>query len=433
MGRKYRFSLRLKLVLFTTILAIITYTTSGLFIYVFYDIVQEYIHIPFELYTILTLLGGIFWSGVLAFLVAFIITKPLENLTTIAQNAADGNLNQVVPIPKSDDEIKALSVSIDTMLKSLNEIVRNIDHNFQHTNEALQHMKEVSSTAVDHSSIISSSIDEISKGAEHSAEATQSAAESVEIMTELAEEIQGKAKESKEKSLMMIDTLDNSRKVVQQLVGGIDRLASEQEVSLKDVEKLKENAIQVESIISMVGEIAEQTNLLALNASIEAARAGEHGRGFAVVAEEVRKLADQSATAVQHISGLITSIQNDVTSVAKKMNDNVGFAKQEAKNGEKTNIAINQMSESVHDVAKEIGRIYQLVDMQFESIQNAVRQSQEVAAIAEETSAGAEEVNAAIHQQVATINEVDQLSIDMEEQAEKLKQQIRQFEVSSEK
>lgn len=433
MGRKYRFSLRLKLVLFTTILAIITYTTSGLFIYVFYDIVQEYIHIPFELYTILTLLGGIFWSGVLAFLVAFIITKPLEKLTTIAQNAADGNLNQVVSIPKSDDEIKALSVSIDTMLKSLNEIVRNIDHNFQHTNEALQHMKEVSSTAVDHSSIISSSIDEISKGAEHSAEATQSAAESVEIMTELAEEIQGKAKESKEKSLMMIDTLDNSRKVVQQLVGGIDRLASEQEVSLKDVEKLKDNATQVESIISMVGEIAEQTNLLALNASIEAARAGEHGRGFAVVAEEVRKLADQSATAVQHISGLITSIQNDVTSVAKKMNDNVGFAKQEAKNGEKTNIAINQMSESVHDVAKEIGRIYQLVDMQFESIQNAVRQSQEVAAIAEETSAGAEEVNAAIHQQVATINEVDQLSIDMEEQAEKLKQQIRQFEVSSEK
>lgn len=430
MKRKYRFSLRLKLVLFTTILAIITYTTSGLFLYVFYDIVKTYLNISFELYTILTLIGGIFWSGLLAFLIAFIITKPLENLTNIAQKAANGNLNQVVPIPKSDDEIKALSVSVDTMLKSLNEIVKNIDHNFQHTNEALQLMKDASTKAVEHSSTISSSINEISMGAEHSAEATQSAAESVETLTELAEEIQGKANESKEKSIEMLDTLDYSKKVVHSLVEGINRLASEQEVSLKDVEHLKENAIQIESIIAMVGDIAEQTNLLALNASIEAARAGEHGRGFAVVAEEVRKLADQSAKAVKHISELIALIQNDVTLVVEKMKDNVDFAMKESENGQNTNVAINQMSEAVHDVAKEIGRIYELVDMQFESIQNAVKQSQEVAAIAEETSAGAEEVNASIHQQVATIHEVDQLSMDIEEQAEQLKQQIHQFEVS---
>lgn len=94
----------------------------------------------------------------------------------------------------------------------------------------------------------------------------------------------------------MLETLNESKIVVNQLVKGIQKLAQDQELSLKDVDHLKQNAIQVESIITMVGEIAEQTNLLALNASIEAARAGEHGRGFAVVAEEIRKLADRKCS-----------------------------------------------------------------------------------------------------------------------------------------
>lgn len=429
MKTKYRFSLRVKLMLFTTILALITYSTSAIFLYYVHDFIVEYWTISMEAFTIGTLMLGIIWSGLLAFMAARFLTKPLENLERAATKAANGDLNQTVEISKTDDEIRALSIAFNTMLKNLKEMVRNIDIHFDNTNQTVIQMKTAAGQVAQHSEQISASIDDISKGAESSSEAIQKTVESVETATALAEEVQEKAQQSKEKSTMMLDTLKNSIKVVNQLVDGIQRLANEQELSLKDVDHLKQNTLQVESIITMVGEIAEQTNLLALNASIEAARAGEHGRGFAVVAEEIRKLADQSAQAVQRISGLIAAIQDDVSQVVNNINENVGYAKTEAENGEKTNTAIGKMANSVEEVAQEIESIYNVVEVQLQSIKATASQSQEVAAIAEETSAGAEEVNASIHEQATVIESVDELAHELGEQAQNLNRQIQQFKV----
>ena len=78
----------------------------------------------------------------------------------------------------------------------------------------------------------------------------------------------------------------------------------------------------VENIKDMVGAIttiANQTNLLALNASIEAARAGEQGKGFAVVAEEIKNLADASAS-------ISKDIQSQIDLVLKAVNKLAGTA-----------------------------------------------------------------------------------------------------------
>lgn len=429
MEKRYRFSLRMKLVLFTTVLAFITYSISAGFIYFLYDYIQRYIEISQQNFVIIILILGIIWSGILAYFAARFITKNLQNLEVAASRAAEGDLNQTIEISKSDDEIRSLGIAFNGMLENLNQMIENIDNNFENTNRAVIQIREASNQSAQHSTQISSSTSDISIGAESSAQAIQETAESVEEATKLAEEVQGKAGQSKEKSNEMLLTLNNSKDIVNHLVQGIQSLANSQEESLQDVDRLKQNAIQVESIVTMVGDIAEQTNLLALNASIEAARAGENGRGFSVVAEEIRVLADQSAQAVQRISGLIKAMQDDVNQVVTKINDNVAHANKEAESGEKTNSTFEHMSRSVTDVAAEVEQISDLVNTQLQSIQRTVQQSQDVAAIAEETSAASEEVSASVEEQTKTIKMVDQLAETLETEAERLKEQINRFSV----
>lgn len=429
MQKKYRFNLRLKLVLFTTILAIITYASSAAFIYFFQDIIQSYIAISENIYIIIILGLGVFWSGVLAYFAARVITKPLQDLEKVASEAAKGNLNQLIATPKTNDEIGSLTIAITVMLGNLKTMVHNIESHFDHTKQMIAQMRESSKQSAEYSVQINVTTDDIARGAESSANAIQETAASVAEAMDFAEEVQTKAKDSQVKSAEMLQLLDQNKTNVHNLVNGIQVIANDQTESLKDVNELNEHASQIESIITMVGDIADQTNLLALNASIEAARAGENGKGFAVVAEEIRGLADQSRDAVQRVSKLITTIQDGVNKVVYHINDQVADANKEVEKGLATNESIQTMSHSVTEVASEVKAITELVNQQLISIQSTVKQSQEVAAIAEETSAASEEVSASIQEQTATITKVDELTRNLEGQAEDLNRQINQFSV----
>jgi len=154
------------------------------------------------------------------------------------------------------------------------------------------------------------------------------------------------------------------------MVGEASSVASESETIVSDtvtaMSEIETSSRQVAQIIGVINEIAFQTNLLALNAGVEAARAGEAGRGFAVVAQEVRELAQRSASAAKEINTLLekseSHVQSGVTLVTRtgealqkigghvqSINSNVSAmvtSSQEQSSGiQEINTAVNQMDQ----------------------------------------------------------------------------------------
>ena len=99
--RKYRFGLQKRLVVFTSVLALITYSTSAFFIYVIYPFISE--RINEQTFVIITLLLGIIWSGILAYFAATFITKPLQRLENAAIRASSGDIREDVVTQNQDD------------------------------------------------------------------------------------------------------------------------------------------------------------------------------------------------------------------------------------------------------------------------------------------------------------------------------------------
>lgn len=144
---------------------------------------------------------------------------------------------------------------------------------------------------------------------------------------------------------------------------------------------------EIRSIIETIEDIAEQTNLLSLNAAIEAARAGEAGKGFAVVAEQVKKLAEESATAAGETTHLIettVSAVNKGIEIAGVTAENMvevmaGARTATERMAHVANILKHDM-EQMNLIDNNITKVAEIVD-------NNSATSQETAAVSEEQSA----------------------------------------------
>jgi len=146
------------------------------------------------------------------------------------------------------------------------------------------------------------------------------------------------------------------------------------------VNAIAESSNKVRSIADAISRIASQTNMLSLNAAIEAARAGDHGKGFAVVAEEVRKLAENSASLAQEIAELV----NRSTAQA---GEGVAMA------GEISN-KMHLISETVRQSDKLVGSIATAMEEQQAAISEINSSLSELTRIGQSNATAAEEITA---------------------------------------
>jgi len=190
--------------------------------------------------------------------------------------------------------------------------------------------------------------------------------------------------------------------------------------SYATVLELNENMDAVNSFLTSIAQISEQTNLLALNAAIEAARAGESGKGFAVVAEEVRKLAEQSATTTEQISEIIINIQEKSRDVLEDV-QNGTLATNE---GEKIAKAVNENFEKINQSFKKIDEyIYEELtkNQNISSLFSQIRaETESIATISEEHSAATEELMATTEEHNASIETIYNAMLDIQKACENL-------------
>ncbi len=169
------------------------------------------------------------------------------------------------------------------------------------------------------------------------------------------------------------------------------------------INKIKASSDETTNIIKTIDEIAFQTNLLALNAAVEAARAGDAGRGFAVVAEEVRNLAQRSATAARSTAQLIEGSQQQAVEGVAAAQEVGDLLDQISKIAERVAQLISEVAAASNEQSQGIAQINTAMEQMNQVTQGSAANAEESAAASEELSGQARELNSVVERLQAIV------------------------------
>ena len=309
--------------------------------------------------------------------------------------------------------------------------IRNITAKIQDIANELTDSAETMSTGVNESArVVTSIADSINGIADLSVSQNQNvekASSALHNIISSVNDVAELAKQTANRASQVGNTVNQGIEGINVISEHMDRVETMVSTSADQVDTLGHRSEEIGQIVETIVNISGQTNLLALNAAIEAARAGEHGRGFAVVAEEIRKLAEDSQGAAQHIAELIGTIQAETKKAVDAMhrgNDGVHQGSEVVKEAmdefSQVGGMVDNMVDQMAQVAKHIEQVSAESGYVVDATTNVSKDSDKIAGETQQVSAASEE-------QSATMHELANENTKLADMAQRLQEQLKVF------
>lgn len=345
------------------------------------------------------------------------ITIPIERSAAHMDSMAKGDFSNPVSEDalSRKDEMGAFARAMATTNSSLQKMLREITESTNTVSASSTELSAISkqmSTSAEQTSMkangVAGAVEEMSTNMTSVAAATEQASTNIGVVAASTEEM----------TATIGEIARNSEKARSITAGAVDQANQ----ATTKITELGRAAKDIGKVTETISSISAQTNLLALNATIEAARAGAAGKGFAVVANEIKELAQQTASATEDIKNRIETIQAS-TGVAVTDIEQVSRVIQEVSEIVGTMAAaIEEQSVVTKDIANNVAQAAQGT----QEVNQRVAQTSSVAMTVAQDVA---EVNQASGEISSSSSQVLLSSEELSRLAEQLKQLTSQFKV----
>ncbi len=239
------------------------------------------------------LLAAAVGSAVLAWVLAWRLSRPVMALNRAALRIADGDLTHDIDL-RTGDEIGTLAFSFRRMNDRLRQIVAALKRSSTELGGAAERLAE-------HARAQNAILERQAAGVSETSATTRELEQTSAVAASRAASVLDVARRAAELS-------SEGQSAAEVSVEGLHRIQAAVGEILGRSSRLLDQTQQVSDIVETVRDLSVQSHVLSMNASIEAARAGEAGKGFGVVAAEVRALAEQSGQSAGRIARIVEDI-----------------------------------------------------------------------------------------------------------------------------
>lgn len=381
------------------------------------------------LVTPIILLGVLLGGIMVASGIARGVSRPLETLAEKSDAVKNGDLSIEYDTMQRRDEIGRLYVSFGEMVQNLRSLVFTIQKRYEQLVGGVKVLYDSIGTIDQSFESISSSVQDMAQGSKEQLENLSYAVEEMGFMVDKVREVEKQSMTVRDLSTDAEEKAGNGRAVLQETRSQVEAIDHHAAQSAAIIRSLEAKITEVTQFISMISHIAQQTNLLALNAAIESARAGEAGRGFAVVAQEIRSLAEDSATNAQKVAHTIVEIQQESNRAVAAMEETV----QEVHSGVEAIFKADIQFEDVVQANRRVSENSAAVAEAIRSVSHIFTQVEQgmsgVSAVSQHANAAAEEVAALVKHEFFNVQKIEEKCKELAQMADDLRTEIQMFRI----